>query len=385
MKLQGSFTYKVFLTVALTACLAVQGMAQTAEWSIPSSILTRFEEFSDGLAAILEGKSYGYINLNGDRVIPPQYYSVNDFSEGLAAVVLTEDGKWGYVDKTGKMVIQPQFDEARKFSDGMAAVSQGGKWGYVDKTGKIAIKPQFEMDVLDFNNGFAAVLLGNETPAKWGFIDKTGKKTGVKVNAFGMEKTEPLRYSEGLAASSIMVQVAGQDGPSDKWGFIDTKGTVVIKHQFDEAHGAIFSGGMAIVRQKEKNCFIDKTGKIIATPAFSGNIVSCSDGMVLIEQDGKFGFMDKTGKVVIAPQFEGAKDFSEGLAAVSKDGKWGFIDKTGQLVIEHLYVLRVPNPENPEYWPVADLSGKFKDGIVAIFTTDGESFWYSYLTNPLKK
>jgi serine/threonine protein kinase len=65
--------------------------------------------------------------LNYDRI-----YS---FSEGLAVVI---DGQlYGYIDKLGREVIPPRYDDARHFSEGLAAVKQGESWVYIDKTGKI--------------------------------------------------------------------------------------------------------------------------------------------------------------------------------------------------------------------------------------------------------
>jgi hypothetical protein len=45
------------------------------------------------------------------------------------------DGKYGYIDKQGHFVVNPQFDEAGEFNDGLAAVRIGndktGKYGYI--------------------------------------------------------------------------------------------------------------------------------------------------------------------------------------------------------------------------------------------------------------
>ena len=58
------------------------------------------------------------------------------------------------------------------------------------------------------------------------------------------------QFSEGLAA----VQ---KDG---KWGYIDTKGRLVIDYQFDSA--AYFSEGLAFVEKNNKG-YIDTNGKMV--------------------------------------------------------------------------------------------------------------------------
>ena len=43
--------------------------------------------------------------------------------------------KYGFVNKNGEVVIPCKYDEARSFSEGIAAVRLGDKWGFVDKKG----------------------------------------------------------------------------------------------------------------------------------------------------------------------------------------------------------------------------------------------------------
>ena len=58
----------------------------------------------DGMAAIKVGKKWGFIDANGNMVIPPQFEEVNSFSEGSAEV--KSNGQWVHIDKTGKIVSQ---------------------------------------------------------------------------------------------------------------------------------------------------------------------------------------------------------------------------------------------------------------------------------------
>ncbi len=113
-----------------------------------------------------------------------------------------------------------------------------------------------------------------------GFIDKNGKFLSIlpyKYTQF---------FSEGLCA-------VAKDG---KWGYINSKGDVVIDFQFDD----------------------------------------CGDfyeGLAYMEQDGKYGFIDKMGKIVIKSQFKEARNFHEGIAMVALDGGWGYINTKGELVV----------------------------------------------------
>jgi hypothetical protein len=100
---------------------------------------------------------------------------------------------------------------------------------------------------------------------------------------------------------------------SDRWGFIDRKGAVVIPTKYDGAFP--FSEGLAAV---------NKGGRYREepTPRIDG---------------GKWGFVDRAGKTVIAPSYDFVRKFSEGLAPVMTKGPsgalWGYVDNTGQTVI----------------------------------------------------
>jgi hypothetical protein len=86
-------------------------------------------------------------------VIPPQFASVGDFSEGLAAAQLTKQQAqaagakpdllgsvpWGYIDRSGQFVMPPQFGRAVSFSEGLAYVQGEGIDGFIDHTGKLVI------------------------------------------------------------------------------------------------------------------------------------------------------------------------------------------------------------------------------------------------------
>ena len=76
---------------------------------------SQYARFSDGLAAIKKdttGLFVGYIDKNGNEIIPCIYNSYNDFSEGLA--VVEKDGIWGFVDKKGNSTFDIQNEDVKR-------------------------------------------------------------------------------------------------------------------------------------------------------------------------------------------------------------------------------------------------------------------------------
>ncbi len=112
----------------------------TPEQSVETSETPDYTIVGDicsGVALVKEEFYYGYVNGQGEYVIPPQYEEARSFSEGYAAV--KKDGKWGYINPKGEFVIAAQFEQAFDFGEnnfhGMARVKINGKWGVIRTSG----------------------------------------------------------------------------------------------------------------------------------------------------------------------------------------------------------------------------------------------------------
>ena len=86
--------------------------------------------FSDGLAAVNKGGYWGLINEAGKEVLKCKYNEVRYFSEEGVAIVRSRinvsngvyANKFGVVDKTGSFIVPLEYDTIRDFSNGLAVV-----------------------------------------------------------------------------------------------------------------------------------------------------------------------------------------------------------------------------------------------------------------------
>lgn len=190
-------------------------------------------EISDGLALFEVGNRYGFININGNSVVKPQFTYAQAFSEGLAAVsnevkflesrggLVFKKGekktlKYSYIDKSGNIAFNIETELVYPFSEGLAGFYENANYGFIDKTGKVVIKPQFGSGTSHtFSEGLCKVFVRTDKGSELAYIDKTGK--------------------------------------------------VVIKPNFD--NGGDFHNGLAEVYKgaypNATSAYIDKTGKII--------------------------------------------------------------------------------------------------------------------------
>ena len=267
-------------TEAVTAKVQSADENTVIEHSADDSTELYDTSLPDLIPIVDKNGKWGFVDKNGNEVIPCKYDGAWYFSEGFALVQMND--KWGFIDKNGNEVIPCKYDDAGGFSEGFALVQMNGKWGFVDKNGNEVIPCKYD-DAWDFSEGLALVQMND----KWGFIDKNGNEVipCIYDGAGG--------FSEGFA----LVQM------NDKWGFIDKNGNEVIPCKYDDAWH--FSEGLAPVKKNDKWGYIDKNGN---------EIIPCKYDDVDIDNDNGL--------------------FSGGLAMVEKIDKWFFIDKNGKEYIK---------------------------------------------------
>ena len=120
------------------------------------------QDYSEGLAVVgqsEEGKDsvYGYIDQEGNEVILPQYIEANSFKDNIA-LVKVRDGEYKTIDKSGKMLSELKYPYVYGYGDGRFVYtdSMGGAVGYIDIAGKVVIPASFEW-ATPFEDGVAVV------------------------------------------------------------------------------------------------------------------------------------------------------------------------------------------------------------------------------------
>jgi WG containing repeat len=372
----GTITIMKLLASVFTAALLLLAMR-----SFPSA--QRQEDTARFL--IFEKGKAGYIDANGNVVIPPQYTTGTEFDHGRACVYMLENGKMnhhvidmkgneiperigdchgypedlaavgftstdlarpciareqdcmvGFVDRNGNAVIRPRFQAAKNFSEGFAAVETNNKWGFINSSGELAIPFQFDF-ASSFSNGLALVLIKD----RYGYIDHSGKLV------IAAQFPQASRFSDGLAVvrkRGYFAEPFGEHAGTKKeqhtdWDIIGTDGHTQFRVNAERVDN--FSEGMGAFQIVKRDgylyCgYLDKSGNQ-AIPAQFGSCDEFSEGMAGVLLDGKYRFIDKTGRIALTLSFSEVRPFHNGLAWVfvgdpSRATGNGYIDKTGNVV-----------------------------------------------------
>jgi len=262
---------------------------------------------------------YGFVNDKGDIIIKPQYKEAHFFSEGFAAV--NNGKKYGFINTKGDTVIPFIYDDVfMGFNNGLSDVTINDSSGYIDRQGKLVV-PLIYRTCYPFMSAYAEV----ETfdGEEW-LIDKKGRKHGYgdvsekhrlwvprevypgsfttstgqgRVNSNGDTIVPPIYLVTGNLSNHMYIL---QD-KNKKWGAYDDKGTLKVKPQFDWIWH--FHEGLANFSINEKYGYVNRQGKIVIASVFdyAGEF---TDGIAYVEQNGKAGFINKKGKWIIKPKFQ---------------------------------------------------------------------------------
>lgn len=302
---------------------------------------------ANGLAAVKTDGKWGYINTKGEPVIPCEYDYAHRFaSNGLAAV--KTDDKYGYINAVGEIVIPFQYDRARTFASvGLAVVNKDGKYGYINAQGELVIPCQYD-GAHDFSsNGLAVVGLENSGKKyKVGYINTKGElvipcqydcaynfssqfrglalvqKSGIsylinakgeRMNVLWWDLAEPvdpvkeggeiLRYKDIVLFSENGRAKVEKNG---KYGYINTRGKLVIPCQYDEACD-FASNGLTLVRTGRVGCIIDASGNTVKELAVEMDLIlnlTRYDDAYVIEKDGQCGVLSIDGDVLLPPIYD---------------------------------------------------------------------------------
>lgn len=179
-------------------------------------------------------------------------------SYGKGKLIPFEDGDFmGYKNSKGEIVIPAKYRMAEKFSKyGIAAVVDDNSWAYIDTKGNVLIRPcSWDNFPDEFCNGLARF----KKDEMFGFFNQ--KAEIVIPNKYSYCS----RFSNGLAAfcDGCKKQYIGEYDfyKGGKWGYMDTKGLIVIVPIYEEAYD--FEKGQARVKLEGVWYQINKKGKLI--------------------------------------------------------------------------------------------------------------------------
>jgi hypothetical protein len=280
---------------------------------------------------------HGFINKQGQVVIPPIYTSTDRFINGKTWVIYPSGSHYGlsYIDLTGKEIYKIPIDYFKK--DFLIKESRIDFLCNQDTREDVLWGTKFDYIILNFN---FSPFIEKEIKAskfiyhfnykgKYGIIDKN---MILKVPV-ALDDIDPTYKFSGQGMERVQY--------GDKYGYISPfTGDIIVPFLYEDTRKP--TAGLFWVKKDGKWGCIDKTGKVKIKFLYDEATGFTAEDRSAVAINGKFGHIDKSGKIRTPLKYDFASYYNHGISMVRIDDKYGYMDTTGHFITRIIYDEALP-------------------------------------------
>lgn len=273
----------------------------------------------DSALVYYDGKGLGLMSLSGERLSPPNYFSIVPLGNNRYSVQYQEKGRCALMSEAGKLLSPFDYNEISKFSGNNTRVS---KFLKDSNQSEYALMSADAMIISDWMDTISL-------PANDGTCLMRDKGSWI---LFENNQYEPLllnfedvgQFNEGLAPAKM----------KGLWGFINKKGEWIITPEYKNAN--TFQGRYAVVSSNEHQWhFIDRKGNIMLSEVYDTIIQYQEGSYSIVSENQQWKYLNPLLKPINDVWYTEAKPFSkEGIAKVKKDSSDYYINLFGEIVFK---------------------------------------------------
>lgn len=327
-----------------------------------------FDYYSD-LAVVVKNEKYGYVNKQGEEIIPLIFDDAYDFEISQTAIVKTGE-KFGLINLKGKVVLEPLYDEMIFLeNDGnneLFTAKINDKYGLITSTGEVKI---------DFisDNPFESKTSYCNTKLNGQKAHKIFTRNFVYVGDY------PENALEGLSYNHILVKPHKNH---QKYKIFDSKGNLLVD-DFDKiVRTDYLPDALVILKNKKKALLHLATSDLrldfeydqISQMVILSNSFD-SEKILKVEKDGLLGVIDSgvpEGWIVELGNYDDALFLSKNIYALRRGDFWAlkFLIEDEPLTFDYDLICRKPILDSVGY--------AFYGNDVYIVKEDGLEFANAY-------
>lgn len=201
------------------------------------------------------------------------YQSYDFFPEELQ-FLLADNKKYGFIDKEGNWVIPPQFSDGTNFSEGVASVHKEGRgWSIINRD-KLVLH-RFSDDVTYVSSCSSDCILVFKNGV-YGYMNIKGE------TALDYIYEDASHFQEGRAFVKKI--------DAEEWQCINTAGDVYFSIKCDNA--LVMSGRFNYIKYNNKAGIVDMNGEVVLPIEYDRIFALERDHYVKVEQGNKDLYID---------------------------------------------------------------------------------------------
>lgn len=188
------------------------------------------------------------------------------------------------------------------------------------------IDGMYKLYVVDGYYTEGVIAIKKKEDSKWEFVDDDGKTQFTLSGDYRIDGY----FSDGMQR----IRKFDEDTYESTWGFINTKGEIVIKAKYDDA--SPFVDGVAAVKRDDKWSIIDKKGEVKTVMKGVTNVRSQKIGdYFIVQKDDDWGLMNVKGEYTKVKYT--VENFDGKYLIVSDEDDYGVVDLEGKRLIDLKY------------------------------------------------
>ena len=342
-----------------------------------------------------EGYRYGYINIEGKKIIDTKYndlYRVMEINSDDVYIICAENGKYGLL-KNGKQIINNEYQSlVYNESNNTVTALKGKKCGVISINGKTIIP--FEYKQIDISGEYIYTTTADDNTKVY---DSNGKETNIQGNMaiINVENTDYKIYiNTQNDKTTYSIYKDEQELTKNKYtyitylfdnyfiacnengklGVIDNSEKTQIEFMYNSIQQIENTNMIQAVNNstKKTEIYSKKMKKIceLENATIENNIeylkiyndneikyiskdekevenkeVFKNNKIFAKKQGNKWGFVDANGNKIVDYDYDKVTEVNKyGFAGIKQDGKWGVIDSNGKIITEPQYKLNENEP-----------------------------------------
>ena len=289
-----------------------------------SQILNLGEEYQNGYITVNSENRYGVVSFSGETILENQYEKIdNIYSDKY--FVIQENGKQQLIDRQGNKILTENFDEIKQIANAGIIFTRQNQYGLMDFEGNVIIEPTYQ-NLEEINNDIFAAnrdgkvgVMDKDQNEKIAFNYQTityNKKAGIYV-------ADDENYTSSLLDSNFEIKLRGilsemnTDAGYMKLNIDNEDKYYNFRFEEKSTQDLFTSHTLYLSKQNEKYGFVDSKGNLVVDYIYDDATEQNDYGYAAVKKDGLWGAINKNGETVIEPYY----NLDENLV-IDFIGKW---------------------------------------------------------------